>query len=72
MSGAQCPASRTLFSVSGKTPALIELSLEGELLRRIPLAGFSDPEGVEILSDGRLAIIDERRRTLSILRLDQL
>lgn len=66
------PASRTLFSVSGKTPALIELSLEGELLRRIPLAGFSDPEGVEILSDGRLAIIDERRRTLSILRLDQL
>lgn len=66
------PASNTLFSVSGKKPALIELSLEGELLRRIPLSGFSDPEGVEILSDGRLAIIDERRRTLSILRLDQL
>jgi len=66
------PASNTLFSVSGRHPALIELSLEGELLRRIALPGFSDPEGVEILSDGRLAIIDERRRTLSILRLDQL
>jgi len=64
------PASDTLFTVTGKHPQLVELSLAGEVLRRIPLSGFSDPEGVEVISGGRLAIIDERRRSLTAFSID--
>lgn len=64
------PASDTLFTVTGRNPQLVELSLAGEVLRRIPLTGFSDPEGVEVISGGRLAIIDERRRSLTVLTVD--
>lgn len=63
-------ASDTLFTVTGKRPQLVELSLTGDVLRRIPLTGFSDPEGVEVIGGGRLAIIDERRRTLTAFRLE--
>lgn len=65
-------ASNTLFSVTGNNPQLIELSLGGEVLRRIQLSGFSNPEGVEMLSDGRLAIIDERKRSMTTFKLDKL
>jgi len=63
------PTSDTLFTVTGQHPQLVELSLAGDVLRRIPLSGFSDPEGVEVLNDGRMAIIDERRRTLTSFTL---
>ncbi|PAU55113.1 SdiA-regulated domain-containing protein [Pseudomonas indica] len=65
------PATRTLFTVTGKHPLLVELSLEGEVLRRIELRGFSNPEGVEALGDGRLAIIDERKRQLAAFWLSE-
>jgi uncharacterized protein YjiK len=65
-------ASNTLFTVTGNNPQLIELSLAGEVLRRIQLRGFSNPEGVEMLSDGRLAIIDERKRRMTTFKLDKL
>ncbi len=63
-------ASDTLFTVTGRRPQLVELSLAGDVLRRIPLTGFADPEGVEVIGAGRLAIIDERRRTLTAFRLE--
>lgn len=63
------PASDTLFTVTGRDPELVELSLTGEVLRRIPLSGFSNPEGVEVIDGGRLAIIDERQRTLTAISL---
>ncbi|MDY0250523.1 MAG: SdiA-regulated domain-containing protein [Pseudomonas sp.] len=63
------PLSNTLFAVTGKIPKLIELSLEGDVLREVELRGFSDPEGVEVLSDGRIAIIDERRGQLTAFYL---
>ncbi|UVE18058.1 SdiA-regulated domain-containing protein [Pseudomonas sp. LS44] len=66
------PVSRTLFTVTGKKPLLVELSLTGDVLRRIALNGFSNPEGVAVLADGNMAIIDERRRTLSIFKLTPL
>lgn len=65
------PASDTLFTVTGKRPQLVELSLAGEVLRRIALIGFSNPEGVEVVAGGRLAIIDERQRTLTAFHLDE-
>ncbi|NLD01525.1 MAG: SdiA-regulated domain-containing protein [Gammaproteobacteria bacterium] len=63
------PLSNTLFTVTGRIPKLVELSLEGEVLRVVELRGFSDPEGVEVLSDGRIAIIDERAATLTAFYL---
>lgn len=63
------PLSNTLFTVTGRIPKLVELSLEGEVLRVVELRGFSDPEGVEVLSDGRIAIIDERRGQLTAFYL---
>lgn len=65
-------ASDTLFAVTGKTPQLIELTLDGQVMRRIDLLGFANPEGVEMLADGRVAIIDERMRTLTTFKLDAL
>ncbi|HEY1028855.1 MAG TPA: SdiA-regulated domain-containing protein [Pseudomonas sp.] len=55
----------TLFTVTGKNPLLVELSRKGEVLRRIELKGFADPEGVEMMDNGRMAIVDERRRQLT-------
>ena len=63
------PLSNTLFTVTGRVPKLVELSLDGEILRVVELRGFSDPEGVEVLSDGRIAIIDERRGLLTAFYL---
>lgn len=61
--------SNTLFSVTGKIPKLVQLSLDGELLREIRLTGVADPEGVEALSDGRFAMVDERRGKLILFGL---
>ena len=63
------PLSNTLFTVTGRIPKLVELSLQGDVLRSVELRGFSDPEGVEVLSDGRIAIIDERRAQLTAFYL---
>lgn len=61
--------SNTLFAVTGGTTQLLELSLKGEVLRRIALKGFSDLEAVENLGNGQIAVVDERRHQLSILPL---
>lgn len=61
--------SNTLFTITGKIPKLAQLSLEGELLREIDLQGVADPEGVEALSDGRFALVDERRSKLVLFSL---
>lgn len=66
------PLTGTLFTVTGKKPMLVELSREGEVLREIPLIGFANPEGVAVLENGNVAVVDERRRSLSIFQLDPL
>lgn len=59
----------TLFTITGKIPKLAQLSLDGMLLREIDLTGVSDPEGVTALSDGRFALVDERRSALVVFSL---
>jgi uncharacterized protein YjiK len=63
------PVSKTLFAVMGKNPFLVELNLDGDVLRKMPLVGWSNPEGVAVLEGGRLAIVDERDHTLTIVTL---
>ncbi|EPJ8757614.1 TPA: SdiA-regulated domain-containing protein [Pseudomonas putida] len=64
------PHTRTLFAVMGKNPILVELSLEGDVLRKIPLNGWNNPEGVAVLEDGYLAITDERLHDLTVVKVD--
>jgi|SRR5690606_14331527 len=64
------PITGTLFAVTGKLPMLVELSRSGEVLRRIALKGFANPEGVAVLENGMIAVTDERKRSLSLFELD--
>lgn len=64
------PQTKTLFSVMGKNPFLVELSLQGEVLRKMPLVGWSNPEGLTVMENGLMAIIDERQHMLSIVKVD--
>ncbi|MDH1540462.1 SdiA-regulated domain-containing protein [Stutzerimonas stutzeri] len=66
---AYSPLTGTLFTVTGKLPMLVELSRTGEVLRRIALKGFANPEGVAVLENGNIAVTDERKRNLSIFTL---
>ncbi|MED7668113.1 SdiA-regulated domain-containing protein [Pseudomonas moraviensis subsp. stanleyae] len=64
------PQTKTLFSVMGKNPFLAELTLQGDVLRKMPLVGWSNPEGLTVMENGLLAIVDERQHTLSIVKVD--
>ncbi|MBA4271563.1 MAG: DNA-binding protein [Pseudomonas sp.] len=64
------PQTKTLFSVMGKNPFLVELSLQGEVLRKMPLVGWSNPEGLSAMENGLMAIVDERQHMLSIVKVE--
>lgn len=64
------PDRKTLFTVTNQDTELIELSLDGAILRRIPLIGFGDTEAVEYISRGLYVISDERRQRLFKVRVD--
>ena len=40
------------------------------MLRKIPLNGWNNPEGVAVLEDGYLAITDERLHDLTLVKVD--
>jgi len=63
------PRTRTLFAVTGNTPYLVQLSLTGDILKRLPIRNVANLEGITALPDGRLAIVDERMRRLSLFSL---
>lgn len=64
------PDRKTLFTVTNKDPELVELSLEGQILRRIPLTGFGDAEAVEYISPGIYVISDEHSQRLIKVQVD--
>jgi uncharacterized protein YjiK len=64
------PQTKTLFSVMGKNPFLVELTLQGEVLRKMPLVGWINPEGLTVMGNGLMAITDEREHMLSIVKVD--
>lgn len=65
------PDRKTLFTVTNQNSQLIELSLDGRVLRRIPLLGFGDPEAIEYISPGLYVITDERQQRLIKVRLGE-
>jgi len=64
------PDRKTLFTVTNARSELVELSLEGRILRRIPLTGFGDPEAVEYVGPDSYVITDERQQRLIRVRLE--
>lgn len=64
------PDRNSLFTVTNQNSQLIELSLDGRILRRVDLIGFGDPEAVEYISPGLYVITDERLQRLIKVRLD--
>ncbi|MDH0497364.1 SdiA-regulated domain-containing protein [Stutzerimonas stutzeri] len=64
------PDRRTLFTVTNKKPEVVELSLDGEIIRRVPLIGFGDPEAIEYISRDLYVITDERQQRLFRVHLD--
>ncbi|WP_313518369.1 SdiA-regulated domain-containing protein [Pseudomonas sp.] len=65
------PDRKTLFSVTNKHQRLVELSLDGRLLRSVELVGFRDPEAVEYVEPNVYVIADERRQQLVRVQLDE-
>ncbi|MDO7898646.1 SdiA-regulated domain-containing protein [Pseudomonas citrulli] len=65
------PIRKSLFTVTNQNPELVELSLDGRILRRIALVGFGDPEAVEFISEDTYVITDERQQRLIKIHLDQ-
>lgn len=63
------PVTKTLFAVMGKNPFLVELTLKGDVLRKIPLVGWSNPEAVAVMENGFMAISDERQHHLTIVKV---
>lgn len=64
------PDRKTLFTVTNARSELIELSLDGRILRRVPLTGFGDPEAVEYVGPNSYVITDERQQRLIRVHLD--
>ena len=64
------PVRKSLFTVTNQNAELIELSLEGKVLRRVALVGFGDPEAVEFISADTYVITDEREQRLIKIHLE--
>jgi uncharacterized protein YjiK len=64
------PDRKSLFTVTNKHSELIELSLDGKILRRIALVGFGDAEAVEYISAGVYVISDEYQQRLIKVRVN--
>lgn len=58
------PKTGTLFAVINRPPQLAELSTDGQLLRKIPLRGVKDPEGLTHIAGDRFIVSDEREQGL--------
>ncbi|MHA6494817.1 SdiA-regulated domain-containing protein [Pseudomonas borbori] len=65
------PDRRSLFTVTNQKSELVELSLDGRVLRRVRLIDFGDPEAIEYISRNLYVISDERRQRLFKVRLDE-
>ncbi|MEH6563958.1 MAG: SdiA-regulated domain-containing protein [Halopseudomonas sp.] len=59
--------SNTLFATLNREPLLVELSLEGELLRKVRVNGVEDMEGLTHVGGNRYVVAEERTQRLLIL-----
>ncbi|RON47447.1 DNA-binding protein [Pseudomonas frederiksbergensis] len=65
------PVRKSLFTVTNKNAELIEMSLDGKILRRVSLIGFGDPEAVEFISADTYVVTDESQQRLIKIHLEK-
>ncbi|MDI2592585.1 SdiA-regulated domain-containing protein [Pseudomonas sp. N3-W] len=65
------PVRKSLFTVTNKNAELIELSLDGKILRRVALIGFGDAEAVEFISADTYVVSDEHQQRLIKIHLEE-
>ncbi|MGE8068747.1 SdiA-regulated domain-containing protein [Pseudomonas sp. NPDC089569] len=65
------PVRKSLFTVTNKRSELVELSRDGQVLRRVALVGFGDPEAVEFISADTYVIADESGQRLIKVHLER-
>ncbi len=65
------PDRNSLIAITNGNPQLLELSLDGKLLRAIALVGFGDPEAIEYVSPGVYVVSDERPQRLLRVEVDE-
>jgi len=61
------PQRESLFGVVNGTPLIVEISLEGELLRTIAVEGVDDMEGLAHIADNLYVIAEERTHRLVLV-----
>ncbi|AIC22528.1 hypothetical protein EY04_27510 [Pseudomonas chlororaphis] len=59
----------TLFTIGDDTPEILELTTEGEVLRRIPTVGFDETEAIEYIGNGRFLVLEEAYNRISIVEI---
>ena len=64
------PVRKSLFTVTNKNPELVELSLDGRIVRRIKLTGFGDAEAIEFIDENTYVITDEYTQRLIKVKID--
>lgn len=64
------PVRKSLFTVTNKQPEMVELSLDGHIVRRIPLVGFGDAEAIEFIEENTYVITDEYEQRLIKVKIN--
>ncbi|UAW98841.1 SdiA-regulated domain-containing protein [Halopseudomonas nanhaiensis] len=59
----------TLFAVINGTPLVVEIDLDGRVLRQIPIAGAEDMEGITHVAGDRYVIAEERSQRLLLVEI---
>lgn len=54
----------TLFTTTNAPPQIVELSREGKILRRVPVAGVEDLEGISSMGGRLFVLVDEREQQI--------
>ena len=65
------PESETLFLISNTPTRIYEITREGRFVRQIALEGFNDTEDIVFLANQTFAVIEERRKTLTVFKISK-
>ena len=64
------PVTKTLLLVLNRPTQVIELGLDGNVKRIIPLLGFDDTEGITLVYRDLFAIVEEKRKTICLIQIN--
>jgi uncharacterized protein YjiK len=64
------PENNRMFVIANNPEIIVELTMSGELIRKIDLVGFQDTEDIVHIGGNRFVVIEERRNAASIIVLD--